>query len=154
MFRRWNGRSCSWYWPPSRLPTGWNRALPHRGTGQRRVSGHLAGHLAPQTATPWTGVRQTTARQNSFHLRATGGSWKQIPHNSVPVRVWETKPGPVVESDRNTGENLVPKQENQMEKAEPWGGQYLAARLQFNGQSKLDHVWVKPRQFPPDFLQL
>lgn len=154
MFRRWNRRSCSWYWPPSGLPTGWNGALPHRGTGQRRVCGHPAGHLAPQTATPWTGVRQTTARQNSVHLWATGGSWKQIPHNSVPVRVRETKPGPVLESDRNAGENLVPKQENQVEKAEPRGGQHFAAGLQLNGQSKLDHVWVRPRQFPPDFPQL
>lgn len=154
IYRRRSRRSSSWCWTPSGLHTGWNRALPHRGTGQWRVRGHPAGPLAAQTATPGTGMRQTTAGQNSVHLRATGGSGKQIPHNSVPVRMRETKPGPVLESDRNPGENLVPEQEDQMEKAKPRGGQHLAARLQLTGQPKPGHVWVEPRQFPPDFPEL
>lgn len=67
----------------------------------------------------------------------------------------KTKPGPVPEFDRDPGENLVPEQEDQMEKAKPRGGQHLAAWLQLPGerQSKPAHVWVKSRHFPPNFPQ-
>lgn len=158
--RRWTVRrlqaSSSWCRPPSALHSAWNRALSHCGAGQWRVGAPRAGPLTAQAAAPGPGLCQTTARQNSVHLRATGGSGKQVPHDSLPVRVRKTKPGTVPEPDRNPGENLVPEQEDQMEKAEPRGGQHLAARLQLIGQrqSKSAHVWVKPRQLPPNFRQL
>lgn len=100
-------------------------------------------------------MRQTSARQNGVHIRATGSSGEQIPHNSLPVCLRETKPGPVLEPDRDTGENLVPEQEDQVEKAEPRGGQCFAACGQHAGRPEPGHVCVEPRHFPPpDFPQL
>lgn len=141
---------------PWSLSVGWHRPLSHRGTGRGRDSGHPAGPLAAQEAASRPGLRQTATRQNSVHIRATGGTGKQIPHNSVPVCVRETKPGLVSESDRNPGEDLVPEQEDQVEKAEPRGGQLLTARLQPSGQRqpKPGNLWINRPQLPPNLPQL
>lgn len=156
--RRWTLLSLQASRPSSALPADRHWPLPHRWAGGRRASGGATGRFTAQAAAAGPGLRQTAARQNSVHLRATGGSGEQVPRDSVPVRVRETEPGLVLESDRDPGENLVPEQEDQVEKAEPRGGQHSAARLQLPGerQSKPGHLWVEPsqRQLPPNFPQL
>lgn len=154
--RWWRLCSHSAPWLPSALSIGWPRPLSHRGTGRWRDSGHPAGPLTAQEAASGPGLRQTATRQNSVHIRATSGTGKQIPHNSVPVCVRETEPGLIFESDRNPGENLVPKQEDQVEKAKPRGGQFLTARLQLPGQRqpKHGHMCGNRPQLPPNLPQL
>lgn len=141
--------------PGAPLPAGWSGVLPHRETRQCRSRGHPARSHTAQTPALRAGLRQAQARQDGVHVRATGGFGEQVSHDAVPVSMWKTEPGPVSESDRNAGENLVPEQEDQMEKAESRGGQHPAARVQFTErQSKPVRVRVKPRHLPPNLSQL
>lgn len=141
--------------PGAPLPAAGSGVLPHGETRQCRSRGHPAWVHTAQTPALRAGVRQAQARQDGVHVRATGGFGEQVSHDAVPVSVWKTEPGPVSESDRDAGENLVPEQEDQMEKAESRGGQHPAARVQFNErQSNHASVRVQPRHLPPNLSQL
>lgn len=141
--------------PCASLPAGGSGDVPHRERRPCRSRGHPARSHPAQTPALGAGLRQAQARQDGVHVRATGGFGEQVSHDALPVSVWKTEPGPVPESDRNTGENLVPEQEDQMEKAESRGGQHPAARVQFRErQSKPASVRVKPRHLSPNLQQL
>lgn len=153
-FRRWGLQGSTRSRPHSPPSALWQGALRWATRRQEDVRASPSGAIATEAAASGPGVHQTAARQNRVHVRAAGGSGEQVPRNSLPVRVRETEPGSVSESDRNAGEDLVPKQEDQVEKAEPRGGEHLAARLQLPGQPEPGNLWLWVRQLPSKFLQL
>lgn len=139
-------------WPAG----GGSGALPYRDARQCRSRCHPTRSRTAQTAALRAGLRQAPACQDGLHVRTTGGFGEQVPHDSLPVGMWKAEPGPVSESDRDAGENLVPEQEDQMEKAESRGGQHPAARVQFNGQRQSNpaSLRVKPCPLPPNLSRL
>ena len=63
--------------------------------------------------------RKTPSCTHGLHLRAAGQPREQVQDHPLPLRVWKAQLGPDPQSNRDTGQNLVPKQKNKMEKTEP-----------------------------------
>lgn len=94
---------------------------------------------------------QAAAGANSLHVRAAGGAREQVQDHQVPVGVRETQPGVVAVADGDTGQDLVPEQEDEVEETEPGSGRELAHRSTprtHDGTTVLPPSGVRPAPLP------